>query len=122
MTYKDQKDTGQRKHRHRHKHDRDKRGHRRHHHHHHRGFSEADSLESRVRTGLQTLEEEKKAIFDISQELKEDQVLRTLDLKDRDTIQSMLYNFTYPFLLFPEFFLFGGGGEGLQRGRETFDF
>ncbi|XP_065051881.1 band 3 anion transport protein-like isoform X2 [Rhopilema esculentum] len=83
---KDQKDAGQRKHRHRHKHDREKRGHRRHH--HHRGFSESDSLESRVRTGLQTLEEEKKAIFDISQELKEDQVLRTLDLKDRDTIQS----------------------------------
>ena len=41
-----------------------------------------------MRTGLQTLQEEKKAIFDITNELAEDQLLEELDTKDRDTIQS----------------------------------
>ena len=93
----DQKDAGQRKHRRHHRH-RDKgkpgeRHHRHRHHHHHRGFSETDSLESRVRTGLQTLEDEKKAIVDITNELSEDQIMNQLDMKDLDTIQSKFVSY-----------------------------
>ena len=94
FSIQDQKDAPPRKHRHRHRHDKEKSGeshhhhHHRRHHHHHRGFSETDSLESRVRTGLQTLQEENKAIHDITNEIDEDQSLELLDVKDRDTIQS----------------------------------
>ena len=41
-----------------------------------------------MRTGLQTLEDEKKAIVDITNELSQDQIMNQLDLKDLDTIQS----------------------------------
>jgi len=90
----DQKEGAPRKHRHRHRRDKEKEKsgeshhHRRRHHHHHRGFSETDSLESRMRTGLQTLQEENKAIRDITNEIGEDLMLESLDAKDRDTIQS----------------------------------
>ena len=41
-----------------------------------------------MRTGLQTLQEENKAIHDITKEIGEDVMLESLDTKDRDTIQS----------------------------------
>ena len=40
-------------------------------HHHTRGLTEQDSLESRIRTGLQTLQEEKKAIQNIVTEMED---------------------------------------------------
>ena len=46
-----------------------------------------------MRTGLQTLEDEKKAIVNITNELAEDQIMNQLDLKDLDTIQSKFVSY-----------------------------
>ena len=84
-----------RKHRHHHRHhDEEDSSHKRHrHHHHHRGITSEDRLELRLRTGLQTLEDEQKAISAITAEIGDASDLmrdedETLGMKDLEDIKS----------------------------------